>query len=194
MIYVKKTVILLSLSALLTSCGVVKESAQSPGTTVEADTADATHTGDTTEVIAETDTISRSHQPVRAMNVSVVNKTKSSLLQAYRDWKGTPYRLGGGSEKGVDCSMFINIVFAEYFDMDLPTNTRTQLNAGEGIRRTAIQTGDLIFFRTGRGMMHVGIMVDQEEFLHASTSEGVTISEVSQKYWTDRYLAARRVL
>lgn len=90
--------------------------------------------------------------------------------------------------------MFINIVFADYFNIDLPTNTRTQLSAGEGIRRTAVRSGDLIFFRTGRGTLHVGIMMDQEEFLHASTSEGVTISEISQKYWANRYLAARRVL
>lgn len=187
MVSAKKILILLCVAALSAGCGVVKESARSP----RAPTA-STESNDITEAVAETD--SASHQPVAAMSVSSVNRTKASLLQAYRDWKGTPYRLGGASESGVDCSMFINIVFADYFDMDLPTNTRTQLNVGEGVRRAGIRTGDLIFFRTGRGTLHVGIMLDQKEFLHASTSRGVTISELSKQYWANRYLAARRIL
>jgi cell wall-associated NlpC family hydrolase len=128
------------------------------------------------------------------MSVSTMSATKASLMQAYREWKGTPYRLGGETQRGVDCSMFMNIVFEEYFDIGLPRNTRTQLNVGDGVRRSAIQTGDLIFFRTGRQTLHVGVAVNQDEFLHASTSNGVTISNLDQKYWSKRYLAARRVL
>lgn len=129
-----------------------------------------------------------------AMNVSTIDETKASLMDAYQDWQGTPYRLGGESRNGVDCSMFVNIVFENYFDIGLPTNTRTQLNVGNGVRRSAIRTGDLVFFRTGRKTLHVGVAVNQYEFLHASTSNGVTISELGQEYWADRYLAARRVL
>lgn len=132
--------------------------------------------------------------PVAAMSVSMVNETRQSLLNAYHDWKGTPYQYGGSSRSGVDCSMFVNIVFEDYFGIELPTNTRTQLNAGEGIRRAGIRTGDLIFFRTGRKTLHVGIMINRHEFVHASTSEGVTKSRLGQRYWANRYLSARRVL
>ncbi|MCW9707488.1 NlpC/P60 family protein [Fodinibius salsisoli] len=142
---------------------------------------------------AEDDSTQFDGNPV-AMSVSTMNKTETSLMQAYRDWKGTPYRLGGGTQRGVDCSMFVNIVFEEYFDIGLPRNTRTQLNVGDGVRRSAIRTGDLVFFRTGRRTLHVGVVINQDEFLHASTSEGVTISELDQKYWSSRYLSARRVL
>lgn len=127
-------------------------------------------------------------------SVSSLNEAQASLEQAHRDWRGTPYVLGGTTENGVDCSSFVKIVFDQYFDLDLPPNTRTQLNAGNSIRRQALRTGDLVFFRTGRRTMHVGIIVKDDEFLHASTSQGVMTSELSENYWSSRYLAARRVM
>lgn len=165
----------LMIGALLTSCGVSQRTANPYGGQ------------------GETDSTQFGGNPV-AMSVSTMNETKASLMQAYRDWKGTPYQLGGATQRGVDCSMFVNIVFEEYFDIGLPRNTRTQLNVGDGVRRSAIRTGDLVFFRTGRRTLHVGVVVNPDEFLHASTSEGVTISELDQQYWAQRYLAARRVL
>lgn len=129
-----------------------------------------------------------------AASVSSVNEVQSSLLQAYRDWKGTPYVLGGSSSRGVDCSSFVRLVFDDYFGIDLPPNTRTQLNVGSGIRRASLRTGDLVFFRTGRKTLHVGIITEGRDFLHASTSSGVMISNLSENYWSSRYLAARRVL
>jgi cell wall-associated NlpC family hydrolase len=121
-------------------------------------------------------------------------ETRASLMQAYSEWKGTPYLLGGASPDGVDCSSFVRIVFDDYFGIKLPPNTTTQLNAGTGIRRTSLRTGDLVFFRTGRKTLHVGIIVKDDEFMHASTSRGVMISRLSEHYWSSRYLAARRVM
>lgn len=132
--------------------------------------------------------------PPAAMSVSRMESAKASLMQAYRDWKGTPYLLGGASKKGVDCSQLVNLIFDNYFGIDLPSNTRSQLNAGTGVRRLSLRTGDLVFFRTGRRTLHVGIMVNKREFLHASTSSGVMISELENSYWANRYLAARRVM
>lgn len=139
---------------------------------------------------------STSKPPVAASVSSTTSlaATRVSLMQAYRDWKGTPYLLGGSSQRGVDCSSFVRIVFDDYFGIELPPNTRTQLNAGTGIRRVSLRTGDLVFFRTGRRTMHVGIITEGKDFLHASTSNGVMISNLSDYYWSSRYLAARRVL
>jgi cell wall-associated NlpC family hydrolase len=133
-------------------------------------------------------------EQVPAMSVSSVNEARASLMQAYRDWKGTPYKLGGSTKQGVDCSLFVHTIFDNYFGKNLPTNTRTQLNSGKGIRRSAVRTGDLVFFRTGRKTLHVGIAVNKGEFLHASTSNGVMISKLGNKYWRNRFLAARRVM
>lgn len=135
-----------------------------------------------------------SASPPMAASVSSYNEARSTLMQAYREWKGTPYVLGGASASGVDCSSFVRIVFENYFGLELPSNTRTQLNAGSGIRRLSLRTGDLVFFRTGRKTLHVGIITEGKDFLHASTSKGVMISSLKEYYWSSRYLAARRVL
>lgn len=116
------------------------------------------------------------------------------LHSAHSKWQGTPYRLGGNSRSGIDCSAFTQVVFSDFFDATLPRNTREQLQAGDGIRRQHIQPGDLVFFRTSRGVLHVGIAMENGEFLHASVSSGVMISNLSERYWSGRYLGARRVL
>lgn len=129
-----------------------------------------------------------------AYTVSEYSSYRVSLEQAYRDWRGTPYVLGGRSESGVDCSSFVSIVFDDYFGVQLPMNTRRQMNRGQGVRLQSLRTGDLIFFQTGRRTLHVGIIVEGREFLHASTSQGVTLSNLNDNYWSSRYIGARRVM
>jgi len=117
----------------------------------------------------------------------------SQLQQAHHEWRGTPHVLGGSGIRGVDCSSFTQIVFREYFGMELPRNTREQLSEGRGIRRNQISPGDLIFFRTSRRDLHVGIAMKNGDFLHAASSTGVAISNLQENYWAGKYLGARRV-
>jgi len=169
-------------------CGVVPRSTHRPPQ------ATATTANDTAASDEQETTEPGSSTPPPAMAVSSLNEVQASLMQAYRDWKGTPYQLGGASQEGVDCSMLVNVIFDKYFDIDLPTNTRAQLNVGNSIRRAGVRTGDLVFFRTGRKSLHVGVAVNQGEFLHASTSNGVMISKLGNSYWRNRFFEARRVL
>jgi len=117
-----------------------------------------------------------------------------ALYKAHEEWQGTPYVLGGSGIGGVDCSSFTQIIFRDYFGKTLPRNTRQQLQEGSSVRRNHIRPGDLIFFRTGRDLLHVGIAIEDGKFLHASVSSGVMISRVDQRYWASRYLASRRVI
>ena len=119
---------------------------------------------------------------------------KSSLDLAFKDWKGVPYVLGGSGYNGVDCSSFMQIVFADYFEIELPRNTREQMKEGASVKRNKIRLGDMVFFKTGRTTYHVGVMINNEQFLHASTSSGVMISGLQERYWTDAYLTTRRIL
>ncbi len=186
MVRLQTVMILLVAGYLATACGVVPRSAQPPGSAVS--TADSAASPDDNKGSSD------NPSPPPMMAVSSLDEAKSSLMKAYRDWKGTPYVLGGASQMGVDCSKLVNIIFDNYFGIELPTTTKTQLNAGDGIRRAAVRTGDLVFFRTGRKTLHVGIAVNRGEFLHASTSKGVMISKLGNSYWRNRFLAARRVL
>lgn len=118
--------------------------------------------------------------------------TTQALYQQHKSWRGTPYRLGGNGRKGIDCSAFTQITFAELFQQQLPRTTRQQQYSGNQISRSELQPGDLVFFKTGFKDRHVGIYIRSQEFLHASTSAGVTISRLDNPYWRKTYWKAIR--
>lgn len=110
------------------------------------------------------------------------------------EWEGTPYRLGGTSPRGIDCSGFTEHAFDKLFGMDLPRTTDGQVQQGRTITTQELQPGDLVFFRPTNRKQHVGIYLSDGEFVHASTSEGVTVSALDNAYWQRRYWTARRIL
>lgn len=117
------------------------------------------------------------------------------LRQAYEIWEGTPYRFGGMSRSGIDCSAFVQTIFSETLDFRLTRSTSTQVREGQEIPRAQLRTGDLVFFRTGRTRRHVGIYLGDGQFMHASTRRGVTIDNINTSaYYNSAYWTARRVL
>lgn len=112
------------------------------------------------------------------------------LYQQHKAWHGTPYRIGGVSRSGIDCSGFVQVTFRDLFGMDLPRTTDQQLRVGQPINRAQLQPGDLVFFRNGR---HVGIYLEDHKFLHASTTRGVMISSLKNTYWSRNFWQAVKV-
>ncbi|MEK3987611.1 C40 family peptidase [Paenibacillus sp. FSL K6-3166] len=107
---------------------------------------------------------------------------------------GTPYKYGGSTTAGFDCSGFI-LHIMENYKLDLPRTSQTQAKSGSYVEKENLRTGDLVFFNTnGRGISHAGIYMGENKFAHSSTSKGVTISSLSEGYYKDRYVTARRVL
>ncbi|MFO6422252.1 NlpC/P60 family protein [Motilimonas sp. KMU-193] len=115
------------------------------------------------------------------------------LLDHYEQWQGVPYRLGGTSTKGVDCSGYVQRVYQDSFDAILPRTTTQQAQLGRQIKRSELTTGDLVFFRISRRTQHVGVYLKDGQFLHASTSKGVIISQLDNPYWKKRYWMSRRI-
>ena len=117
------------------------------------------------------------------------------LSEQQYEWAGTPYRIGGQSRNGIDCSGFVQKTFMDRFDIPLPRMTKDQAKYGHFIEKEDIQTGDLVFFKTGRGPngYHVGIYVKEDKFLHASTKGGVIYSSLNSPYWKNAYWQARRI-
>ena len=118
---------------------------------------------------------------------------RGHLYEHYKLWKGTPYRLGGLTTRGIDCSGFVLVTFKALLDTSLPRTVDEQANLGRGVAANELRTGDLVFFRTGANMRHVGIYLDQGRFMHASTRRGVMISALADGYWRSRYWQARRL-
>ncbi|SLM62917.1 MULTISPECIES: bifunctional murein DD-endopeptidase/murein LD-carboxypeptidase [Dickeya] len=121
-------------------------------------------------------------------------EVKSKLLAQYANWKGVRYRLGGDSRKGIDCSGFVQRTFREQFGLDLPRSSYEQQDIGVQIQRGKLRPGDLVVFHAGSTGRHMGIYIGNQQFVHASTSIGVTISSMDDNYWKPRYREARRVL
>lgn len=117
-------------------------------------------------------------------------RTLQLLYRQHQDWAGTPYRIGGQSRDGIDCSAFVQITLRETLGIDLPRTTSEQVQAGRPISRNELQPGDLVFFRDGR---HVGIYLEDNRFLHASTRRGVMISRLDNSYWSRHYWRALSV-
>ncbi len=121
------------------------------------------------------------------------DKIKRQLYAQYNAWKGVRYQLGGLSKKGIDCSGFVSITFKKKFAISLPRTTQQQAQQGFEIPRSQLKAGDLVFFKTGSNVLHVGIYLENGKFLHASTSKGVTVSTISNSYWQKRYWKATRL-
>ncbi len=131
---------------------------------------------------------------VPARGAAEGNSPVLPLLRAQAErWRGVPYRLGGSSETGVDCSAFVQITFRSRLGVDLPRTTEALAREGERVDRSELQAGDLVFFKTGFRQRHVGIYMGGKRFLHASTSRGVMTSSMNNVYWKERYWKARRI-
>ncbi|WP_080840886.1 C40 family peptidase [Cohnella massiliensis] len=115
------------------------------------------------------------------------------LNKAVNDVVGTPYKWGGTTVKGFDCSGFIRYIF-DQFDTQLPRTSKSQAQVGTKVAKDELRPGDLVFFNTdGQGISHAGIYLGSGKFAHASSSKGVTISKLSDSYYEKRYVTARRV-
>ncbi len=117
----------------------------------------------------------------------------NKLYRHYNQWRGTPYKYGGLSRGGVDCSGFVHQSYKSVFNISLPRSTKDQINKGKRVYINELKTGDLVFFKTGYKTRHVGIYIEGGKFMHASTSRGVTLSDVRNGYWRDHYWQARRL-
>ena len=107
---------------------------------------------------------------------------------------GVPYRPGGASPRGFDCSGLVRYSFNQA-GIEVPRTAAEQFSRAQPIGTRSLLPGDLLFFNIGgRRISHVGIYVGHNQFAHASSSEGVILSSMSEPYWAKRYVEARRVI
>lgn len=127
------------------------------------------------------------------------NKTIDNILTEAQTYLGTPYRYGGTTRSGIDCSAFVLSVFGAAAGLTLPRVAASQSQEGEKVEKENLQKGDLIFFSHGRRISHVGIVEEVTEegeikFIHAATSKGVMISSLNDSYWGPKFRFAKRVI
>lgn len=124
-----------------------------------------------------------------------ISKIKGSdIVKTASKLKGVPYKFGGTTPKGFDCSGYVQYVFKKE-KADLPRSADVQVQKGVFVLQKDLKPGDLVFFSTYEpGASHVGIYAGNGKFWSASTSKGVVLSSLKDSYWKTRYYGARRVL
>jgi peptidoglycan DL-endopeptidase LytE len=132
---------------------------------------------------------SNSSKPSSSTN----NASKASkLINTGKKYLGVKYVWGGSTPSGFDCSGFLVYVYKEALGIKLPRTVADIYKVGAPVSSPSV--GDLVFFETYKpGASHAGIYLGGGKFLHSSSSKGVGISEMSNSYWSQRYLGAKRI-
>jgi lipoprotein Spr len=114
-----------------------------------------------------------------------------NLFRLIDDWYGTRYLYGGSSKSGIDCSAFMQVLFASIYGISLPRTAKMQYDFSRRISRTELKEGDLLFFNTRGGVSHVGMYLTNNKFIHASV-KGVTVSDMFDPYYASRLIGVGR--
>jgi NlpC/P60 family len=120
---------------------------------------------------------------------------REKMLMEIIKYLGTPYKYGGNTKAGMDCSAFTQIIFKDVFNLPLERSARLQYTQGSVIGKgEELKVGDLLFFNTRKRVKpgHVGIYIGDNLFAHASTKKGVTITELDYDYYARNFMGARR--
>jgi len=129
-------------------------------------------------------------------NVTNANNKKERFLEEIVSYLNTPYRYGGESRSGIDCSAFTQKVYGNSLDIKIPRTAREQFRTWKIFKdKDELKFGDLIYFNTSRRYFpgHVGIYLDDNLFAHASSSKGVIVSSLNEKYFSSKFVGANRV-
>lgn len=131
------------------------------------------------------------------LGVAPTSLTNVELLAQMEKWFGTQYCFGGSTDSCIDCSSFTQVILRDVYNVKIPRNSQQQFDASTKIETENLKEGDLVFFNTVSASMiitHVGVYVCNNKFVHASTSKGVTINDLSEKYFAKAYRGAGRFI
>jgi cell wall-associated NlpC family hydrolase len=126
----------------------------------------------------------------KALGVEEENND-SNIVEVAKKYEGTPYVWGGETpEEGFDCSGYLNYIFDEAENIDLERTVEDIYADGSAVEEPAV--GDIVFFDLeGDGPSHAGVYIGNDQFMHASSSDGVTTDELGSSYWSDKYIGAK---
>lgn len=128
------------------------------------------------------------------MDTEIEAISNMSLFQFIDEWWNTSYLYGGTSKKGIDCSALTGLLLSSVYAIALPRTAREQYAVSKKVSKDELAEGDLVFFNTRGGVSHVGVYLGNDNFVHASVANGVTISSLNESYYSNRYIGAGRML
>jgi cell wall-associated NlpC family hydrolase len=146
--------------------------------------------------VRRSNAVLESIQIIQKIEINNQNRNALPLLQRIHYYLGTPYRFGGNSRRGMDCSGFVTTVFRESYNLRLERSAEQIYLQCQKISNENLSKGDLVFFgdRANQQIGHVGIFLGEDYFAHASVNRGVIISQMEEEYYRTRYQGGGRVI
>lgn len=130
------------------------------------------------------------------LGIDIDMKDNHALYVESANWMGVPYRNGGTTKQGVDCSGLTSAIYKKVYRKNLERSSDDQRKKDcRQVKKRKLKEGDLVFFHNGRKKKratHVGIYLKEDLFIHASTSRGVSIGNLNEEYWEKHWLSGGR--
>lgn len=147
-----------------------------------------------TYTLSRTTTAARTTTSTNRGTTTAVSSKAIAVINTAKSFMGVPYVWGGTTPAGFDCSGFTQYVLGRN-GISVPRTAAEQFTVGTSVSKSNLRAGDLVFFTTYKaGPSHLGIYLGNQQFIHASSSKGVTISSLTSDYYSSRYIGARRVI
>ena len=128
------------------------------------------------------------------LGIELKKDFEETLIKEVIDWLGTPYKYGGDNKSGTDCSGFIQQVYKIVYGINTPRSANGLYEESIKIKKEKLKQGELVFFKINTPKIgHVGIFLQDDYFIHASSSKGVMVSSLSLNYWTKYFVSGGKL-
>jgi cell wall-associated NlpC family hydrolase len=130
----------------------------------------------------------------KKLGVKFKGTEDKKLIEAIAGWIGTPYVYGGCTKSGTDCSGFIKTLYKDVYNIDLNRSAYDLYKDVEEVKKKDLKFGDVVFFKiSGTKISHVGLYLADNKFVHAASSKGVMVSDLTETYYTKYYYCSGRI-
>ena len=128
------------------------------------------------------------------LGVSESDIKNETLYKFINEWQGVPYKYSGKDKSGIDCSGLTSTLYLKVYKKTISSNTKALVGEVKKINDSDLKEGDLVFFNTnGKSISHVGVYLQNNKFVHASTKKGVMVSDMNEPYFKKTYVSSGRV-
>ena len=130
------------------------------------------------------------HKYEEKLGISLPETSNIEFIKVIVPWLGSPYKYGGNSINGTDCSGFVSSIFSSFFKIELDRTSLLIFQNARKINKSEVKEGDLVFFKTdGKKVSHVGITITPNHFIHASSKKGVVVNSLNEPYYSKNFVA-----
>lgn len=130
------------------------------------------------------------HKYEEQLGISLPETSNIAFIKSIVPWLGSPYKYGGNSINGTDCSGFVSSIYSSFYKIELDRTSLLIYQNARKINKSQVKEGDLVFFKTdGKKVSHVGMVITPNQFIHASSKKGVVVNSLNEAYYSKSFIS-----